>query len=349
MFEQSSFPIDPDITTIENCRRRVEQDTDILILIIGGRYGSLDEETSKSVTNLEYIAARNKGIPIYAFVDKNVHSLLGVWRRNKDADFSHQVDSPNLFEFIDQVGSKDKVWMSSFETAGDIISVLRPQFSYLLKEGLENRSRIKKMGDSSSLTSLTSIAFRLALEKPMVWEYLLFTQVWIDEIEASKAIRQQHKLGINFGYGQHLPPEELGIWAQGHFKELRRVVHALSVLIDKELPEAIGPKGQAGDVEKIIFVSRQIGLCYRQAIDWSQRIRRTFSDAKYEAIVDVLADFADDIIGQLETLCYKFKAEIEQALPDEAKGIPVTLKWEFNFEISNYDKFAAIMDELEKD
>ena len=37
--EHPSFPIDPDTTTIENCRRRVEQDADILVLVIGGRYG----------------------------------------------------------------------------------------------------------------------------------------------------------------------------------------------------------------------------------------------------------------------------------------------------------------------
>jgi hypothetical protein len=35
--EHPSFPIDPDAITIENCRRRVEQDADTLVLVIGGR------------------------------------------------------------------------------------------------------------------------------------------------------------------------------------------------------------------------------------------------------------------------------------------------------------------------
>jgi hypothetical protein len=66
--EHASFPIDPDADTVENCKRRVERDADIFVLIIGGRYGYVDEATDKSVTNLEYLAARAKGIPIYAFV-----------------------------------------------------------------------------------------------------------------------------------------------------------------------------------------------------------------------------------------------------------------------------------------
>lgn len=41
--ELASFPIDPDSDTVENCRRRVERDADIFILVIGGRYGSIDK------------------------------------------------------------------------------------------------------------------------------------------------------------------------------------------------------------------------------------------------------------------------------------------------------------------
>ena len=80
--ELPSFPVDPDVDTIENCRRRVEQNADIMVLVIGGRYGSIDSKTVKSITNLEFLAARAKGIPIYAFVDKSVLSILPVWKTN---------------------------------------------------------------------------------------------------------------------------------------------------------------------------------------------------------------------------------------------------------------------------
>src|SRR5260370_41029959 len=66
--EFDSFPTEPDVDTIENCKRRVEQDADALILVIDGRYGYAPPAVGKSVTNQEYLAARAKGIPIFAFV-----------------------------------------------------------------------------------------------------------------------------------------------------------------------------------------------------------------------------------------------------------------------------------------
>ena len=115
--EYPSFPIDPDADTIENCRRRVERDADILILIIGGRYGYVDSASDKSVTNLEYLAAQAKGIPIYPFVDKRVTAILPVWKANPEGDFSTAVDDVRLFDFIEQVRSVDRIWTNEFERA----------------------------------------------------------------------------------------------------------------------------------------------------------------------------------------------------------------------------------------
>lgn len=99
--ELPSFPIDPDVDTIENCRARVEKDANIFVLVIGGRYGSIDDKTDKSITNLEFLSARHKGIPIYAFVDKNVLAVVPTWKNNRAADFSATVDTTRVFEFIE--------------------------------------------------------------------------------------------------------------------------------------------------------------------------------------------------------------------------------------------------------
>ncbi len=135
--EYPSFPVDPDADTIENCRRRVERDADILVLVIGGRYGYVDSATDKSITNLEYLAARAKGIPIYVFVDKRVTAVLPVWRSNPDGDFSAAVDDVRLFEFVEQVRSTERVWTHEFERTQDIIAALRVQFAHLMLQGLQ--------------------------------------------------------------------------------------------------------------------------------------------------------------------------------------------------------------------
>ena len=97
--EFDSFPVNPDVGAVENCLEAVRKQADIFVLIVGGRYGS-STDTGKSVTNLEYLQARTKGIPIYVFVDGNIMPLLPVWKQNSDANFNGIVDSPKLFEFI---------------------------------------------------------------------------------------------------------------------------------------------------------------------------------------------------------------------------------------------------------
>jgi len=120
----------------------VERDTDILVLVIGGRYGFVDSDSGKSITNLEYLAARSKGIPIYTFVEKSVLSPLPVWERSPTADFSHAVSDTRLFQFIQQIRIVDQVWMHEFEQAKEIITILRAQFAYLMQEGLQLRFRV---------------------------------------------------------------------------------------------------------------------------------------------------------------------------------------------------------------
>jgi hypothetical protein len=83
--EHVSFPVTADATAIENCRLRVERDADILVLVLGTRYRSLDPQTLKSITNGEYVAARQKGIPIYACFDKRLASAIPFWKSNPNA------------------------------------------------------------------------------------------------------------------------------------------------------------------------------------------------------------------------------------------------------------------------
>src|SRR5215212_5539692 len=196
--EYPSFPIDPDLDTIENCRRRVEQDADILVLIIGGRYGYVDEASDKSVTNLEYLEARAKGIPIYAFVDRTVTAVLPIWKSNPDADYSGRVDSVRLFEFVQQVRSEHRVWTQEFGRAQDIVAALRVQLAHLTADGLRWRLRLQGR-TQRELKGLRGEALRLALERPEVWETRLFGQVLSDEIEASEDLLREHRLGILLG------------------------------------------------------------------------------------------------------------------------------------------------------
>src|SRR5947209_4528412 len=133
--EYPSFPVNPNIDTIENCKKAVRS-SDFFVLIIGGRRGSLDPVSGKSVTNIEYETAIEAGIDCFVFVNEQLMTLLDVWKKTPDADFSAFVDSPHVFEFISGIITAQG-WIFTFKKASEISEILRNQLSVFLKDLLQ--------------------------------------------------------------------------------------------------------------------------------------------------------------------------------------------------------------------
>ena len=121
--EQKDFPINPNLSSTENCINAVNSEADIFVLIIGNKYGSI-LESGKSITNTEFLAAINKGIPVYTFALKQMVTLLPMWKNNPNADFTYTVDNNKVFEFLADVREKRGLWNFEFEKAQDIIDIL---------------------------------------------------------------------------------------------------------------------------------------------------------------------------------------------------------------------------------
>nr|WP_241878218.1 DUF4062 domain-containing protein [Psychrobacter sp. PraFG1]UNK04653.1 DUF4062 domain-containing protein [Psychrobacter sp. PraFG1] len=65
--------------------KRWIDESDVYMLILGGRYGSIDKETGKSYTHLEYEYAQSKNKPLFAVViDDSKLENLPVNRTEKD-------------------------------------------------------------------------------------------------------------------------------------------------------------------------------------------------------------------------------------------------------------------------
>jgi len=140
--ELDSFPVNPSQSTVQNCLNAVRTKADLFLLVVGNRYGSINE-TGKSITNLEYIEAELRGIPRYVFVKSEILSVLPIWKANPSADFSATVDTPKLFEFVSGLRDKGEVWVFPFSTAQDIVRTLRNQLSYLLADSLALRAKLQ--------------------------------------------------------------------------------------------------------------------------------------------------------------------------------------------------------------
>jgi len=206
--EYSSFPVSPDLGTVDNCVKAVETRADIFILIVGARYGSTTDR-GESISNLELLAAKAKSIPVYVFVMRSVLDVLPIWQANPDADYSRVVDSPKLLKFVADLRDTKELWVCPFDTAEDICDVLRTQFAYLFMDALGLRLTLSKGGGlSPRFRDLTGPALRLLVERPPGWEYLLFTEVLDSGIESLADLKRDWQYRLALGPGTQTNPSE---------------------------------------------------------------------------------------------------------------------------------------------
>ncbi|SRR6266446_2064072 len=333
MSEYNSFPVDPNAAAIENCLTVVDQRADVFVLIVGGRYGSTNEH-GKSVTNMEYLRARAKGIPVYAFVKQSILHVLPVWKNNPEGDFHSEVDSVKLFEFVTSLKDSSGVWVFPFEVAQDITATLRKQLAYLFFESLQIRTRSRSAGLSEPLSHLIGEPLRLVIEHPPGWEYLLFLHQLTQNIGHVRQRRFDLNYGIALGPVERLSePSEVFSWISRRMAQAHRFIGAVDQIINVALQEAFGPRGIAGDPEKLVYVARTLSEIYRTAIEWAIECKRVeVDDEEYNEIVRLTGTLSDDMIREIENWSEKTLRETQEALAnplgpnDEPRTLNFTLE-----------------------
>jgi hypothetical protein len=307
----------------------VDERADLFVLIVGGRYGSLNDQ-GKSVTNMEYLRARAKGIPIYSFVQRSILEIMSEWKVNRERDFSSAVDSPKVFEFVTSLDS-DGVWVFPFEGAPEITSTLRKQLAYLFLDSLKIRRRLGVSGLPESLDGLRGNALRLVIDRPTLWEYRLFSEVVSQEIAKAKQARLDLNYQITFGKGEHFEKFEVFSWLKRKSAELGRLISTFETIINVALQEALGPPGVAGDPEAIVYVGRKLANLYREAIQWSLDFKNIDVDDDFRRIVELTGRMTTNMVYEIEEFSARYQTTLEETLanlpkPGEQRVIDLTLK-----------------------
>lgn len=312
--EHNAFPIDPNLDVVSNCLGRVKENADIFVLVIGGRYGSCTD-TGDSITNLEYIEAKNKGIPRYVFVDKKISTMLPLWEANPSADFSSVVDSTKLFEFVKTLRDPRENWVFPFESAQDIIEILRIQFAHLLKDALDMRYRVRGADIAPHLRDLSAAALAIIVQKPRAWEYKLFCQVLSDEIERCGNIKRDLQYGISLGPVALLDDiDSFSRLVRERLTELPSFVRAAANIANVALPKAFGEPGQPGDVSNIIYAAERLGLVYRGLLEWTLQFANLTPHEKWGKALAILSRSSELILTELEQYPVSFVRQLEAAL-----------------------------------
>ena len=202
-------------------------------------------------------------------------------------------------------------------------------------------------GVDSVLSTLSPEAVRLATEQPPGWEYMLFPQALQDEIDGCAELKDAYVRGIALGPREYISLAAIQAWAEPRMKELDRLVAGIESAINLRLPPAFGEPGEAGDLGEIVAVARFVGASYRKTIEWSLRIRCAVGPPGFEAVVDALARFPDDVLAKVESagrpLLLRAKDGIARALAGES----VTIDTRLDFQLSHRLEFSAALKRLE--
>lgn len=308
--EYNSFPVDPSATTIENCQANVRERADIFVLIVGGRYGSITP-SGKSITNVEFLQARAKGIPVYAFVQRQILEILPVWKDNPDGNFS-QVDSPKLFGFVDSFRSSGDVWVHPFDNPQDIIDTLRSQWAFLFFDALKLWTKTRDSGIPPSLRNLSGRALRLIIEHPTGWEYILFSTVVADGIRSCEHLRRDLEHGIIIGKQLRMKVQDGLEWVSAKHTELQKTIPSITKVLNEVARDAFGPPGVPGNAEQICYAADRFVCLYRSIIEWALEFQRLDIYHEFNRFIELQARLVNNVVSEIEA----FSQRLEQELPD---------------------------------
>ena len=121
----------------------------ILISIIGGRFGSSSNHDGYSISQKELKTALDQGKQIYIFIEKSVLNDYRTYEKNKNiADqisFS-SVDNVKVLKFLDEVFNLPiNNQYTAFDSSQDIINYLQEQWASLFHSLLQDAAKQKEV------------------------------------------------------------------------------------------------------------------------------------------------------------------------------------------------------------
>lgn len=150
--EEGSIPYGNREALSSYCYREV-QNVDILISIIGGRFGSPAQDSQWSISNEELRTALKSGKQVYIFIDKSVDAEYGTYLLNKEKEIAYKyVDNVKIYQFIEEIralSSNNNI--KTFDSSAEIQHYLKEQLAGLFQSYLSSQSREKEIDLASKL------------------------------------------------------------------------------------------------------------------------------------------------------------------------------------------------------
>jgi hypothetical protein len=128
--EDGDIQVNSEETIYINCLDAVEQ-SDIVITLIGKRYGSLYNKSEEiSITRKEYRHAKQNNIKRLIFIDRTVWNARKIYQKYLQDEIEFKVSSivndKKILDFIDEVCENDD-WVFQFDNINDLEELVKKQ------------------------------------------------------------------------------------------------------------------------------------------------------------------------------------------------------------------------------
>jgi hypothetical protein len=160
----------PPLSAIEACYEAM-RDCQAAVLIIGKRYGQVpDSGAGLSVTHAEFRHARERRIPVFCLVDREVLTYKRVHDHgngNVPAGFPDMTDSKRTFALIDEVGSQpeNNAWLP-YQGATEACDALRQQLAHYVGRLLRTTNDPVRSQINDVLAQVVALRGELKLSLP---------------------------------------------------------------------------------------------------------------------------------------------------------------------------------------
>jgi hypothetical protein len=195
--EKGSIVYAPDISLEESCYREVEQ-SDIMLLIVGGRYGSPPRGSTRmpartfytrydSITRTEFRSAVRHDVPLYIAIERAVHNEYQTFLKNHPSTrvrYAH-AGSVNTFHMITEILSLPRNnAVFPFDHYQELEAWLREQWAGLFGDLLRRKASTKRLQTMAAQinmlteanTTLRRYVESLMGEGPAQHEHLIETE-----------------------------------------------------------------------------------------------------------------------------------------------------------------------------
>lgn len=342
MSEFASFRVDPQLSSIENCRNNVRNNADVFVLIIGGRRGSLDKATAKSIVNLEYDAAVQEGLDIYVFVDQAVLNLLPIWSKNRELDLTPTVDSNDVMAFVDHIREQQH-WTFPFAKESDISDILSLQLSGQLRELLAKK-RSGHLDATSAFRNESDDAKLIVSKREPLWEYLLTAELLEKRLLARGKELADVQAGRVLGPHRSLRGRDYMAWAGDKFPEVTGALAKIKSVLEEDITSSWGALGEAGDPKQILEAITEMDRALVALIALESDIFRTHGPEATTSVREALLGMSSSVVDPLRTVPQMLLDAVERARGHKGEDGPLTLNLNVKFEFAK----ATLFDEALK-